>query len=122
MGFKKEDVENVLRNCNMVMEDALETLRSGRLGMFGEDHGGSGGGYDGMGPHGGGAPYPPTNRFNPAQQMPFGHPSGGGAHHLLTNPNSGMGINPNQAYKILQPQQPPPMPPQVNWLSSTYAS
>ena len=114
MGFKKEDVENVLRNCNMVMEDALETLRSGRLGMFGEDHsGGGGGGYD-MGPHGG-APYPPGARFNPGQQMPFAHPgSAGGAHHLL--PTSGMGMNPNQAYKILQPQQPPPMPPQVSFL------
>lgn len=110
MGFKKEDVENVLRNCNMVMEDALETLRSGRMGMFAEDHNT---GYDQLGPHGG-APYPPGARFNPGQQMPFVHPgSGGTAHHLLNNPASGMGMNPNPAYKILQQQQPPPMPPQV---------
>lgn len=115
MGFKKDDVENVLRNCNMVMEDALEMLRSGRMGMFGDDHVGSagGGGYDAMGPHGG-APYPPGARFNPAQQMPFVHPGGGGAaHHLLNNPASSMGMNPNPAYKLLQAQQPPPMPPQV---------
>lgn len=110
MGFKKDDVENVLRNCNMVMEDALETLRSGR-GMFGDDHGS--GGYDPMGPHGG-APYPPSARFNPGQQMPFVHPGSSGApHHLLSNPAPSMGMNPNPAYKILQPQQPPPMPPQV---------
>lgn len=126
MGFKKEDVENVLRNCNMVMEDALEMLRSGRMGMFGDDHvglgGGSGSNYgDSMGPHGGGAPYaPPSARFNPGQQMPFVHPgSGGGMNHLLNNPASGMGgMNPNQAYKILQPQQPPPsIPPQVRFFS-----
>ena len=119
MGFKKEDVENVLRNCNMVMEDALETLRSGRMGMFGDDHNAGGGGYDPLGPHG--APYPPGARFNPAQQMPFVHPGGGGgnAHHLLNNPASAMGMNPNPAYKILQQQQPPPMPPQVSTYSLT---
>jgi hypothetical protein len=48
--------------------------------------------------------------------MPFVHPGSGGApHHLLNNPAPSMGMNPNPAYKILQPQQPPPMPPQV-WM------
>ena len=115
MGFKRDDVENVLRACNMVMEDALEMLRSGRgMGMESswhrpaEDHSAA---YDPMGHHG--TPYPPGQRFNPGQQMPF-HPGGrSGAHHLLNNPASALGLNPNPAFKLLQQQQPPPIPPQV---------
>ena len=117
MGFKRDDVENVLRACNMVMEDALEMLRSGRSMAMesswhrpNEDHNSTN--YDPMGHHA--SPYPPGQRFNPSQQMPFVHPgSGSGAHHLLNNPNSALGLNPNPAFKILQQQQPPPIPPQV---------
>lgn len=117
MGFKKDDVENVLRACNMVMEDALEMLRSGRMGMdsswhrSADEHGNS---YDPMGGHHA-TPYPTGQRFNTSQQLPFVHTGGSqGAHHLLSNPTSALGLNSNPAFKLLQQQQPPPIPPQVN--------
>jgi hypothetical protein len=77
MGYKKDDIENALRNTNMNMEDAIELLNAMRDGYRRSDEhsfdlGGGGGGPHPGGPGGGG--YPGRGGYNPPQQMPFAPP------------------------------------------------
>jgi UBA/TS-N domain len=76
MGYKKDDIENALRNTNMNMEDAIELLNAMRDGYRRSDEhsfdlGGGGGPHPG-GPGGGG--YPGRGGYNQPQPMPFAPP------------------------------------------------
>lgn len=103
MGYKKDDIENALRNTNMNMEDAIELLNAMRDGYRRPDEhsfdlGGSGGPHPG-GP--GGSGYPGRGGYNPPQQMPFAPPVSTGSSSLEFRSNFlGFGL-PSVALKRL---------------------